>query len=513
MEAVGFAAGVVGVATAALASSRALYEMVDEVRNAPDELSAISKDVHSLHDVITSIQLALRDTIVVKVLQEDRQLCDRVTRLESPMLNCTTMMSQLKLRIEPHLKMSSSGSLRFSSIDIRWGFKKKDIIECRNRLEATKSTLNAALASIVFFCSLRSAGQNTDNLPSLSPDLAIGTSTCDVDAGSVLIEYAESIEPRSPPVSAIADTTMDPVELMANTPIPMPTSWVEAIDPEEFYRDHVIDPQKGIEKKDVNAIDALLKQGRDVNRRNTDGETLLHWAAVNGKTDVVRFLILHNADVNARRTRDGRTPLHCATSGKHKHIVEILLALGADVTARDCDNISALQLSLGLKGTDTCVAGADEDTAMLLLRRGSPLLSAEDLRAPLKLAPPLLLAIWAKLPRVVEAMLERGRRTGQLLDMLGSHDDTPIFIYAIREGSIEMVRILLNSCANINGRDSIQRTPLMIAAGNGQLDIMWYLIEQGADRQAKSKNGRQFWEFLKQNHPDAYAEHFCRVRD
>ncbi|KAG7002269.1 hypothetical protein G7Y79_00028g062900 [Physcia stellaris] len=346
MEAVGFVASVVGVATAALASSRALYEMVDEVRNAPDELSAISKDTHSMHDVVTSIQLALRDTIVIKVLQEDRQLCDLVTRLEDPMLNCTTMMSQLKLRIEPHLKLGSSGTLRFSSIDIRWGFKKKDIIECRNRLETTKSTLNAALASIVFFITLRSAGQNTDNL--LSPDFAIGTSKYDVDAGSVLMEYAESIEPRSPPLITIADTIMEPVELMANVPIPISASRVEAIEePEEFYRDHVIDPPNAIEMKDIKAINELLKQGRDVNRRNKDGETLLHWAAVSGKTDVVRFLILHDADINARRTRDGRTPLHCATAGKHKDIVEILLARGADVAALDCDNLSALQMWLG----------------------------------------------------------------------------------------------------------------------------------------------------------------------
>lgn len=486
--------------------------MVDEVRNAPDELSAISKDVHSLHDVVTSIQLALRDTIVVKVLQEDRQLFDLVTGLEDPMLNCTTMMSQLKLRIEPHLKLSSSGTLRFSSIDIRWGFKKKDIIECRNRLEATKSTLNAALASIVFFCSLRSAGQNTDNLQ--SPDFAIGTSKGDVDAGSVLMEYAESIEPRSPPLSAIADTTMDPVELMVNVPIPISTSRVEAIEePEEFYRDHVIDPQNPIEKKDINAINELLKQGRDVNRRNKDGETLLHWAAASGKTDVVRFLILHNADVNATRTRDGRNPLHCATAGKHKHIVEILLACGADVAARAYGNISALQLSVGFRDADTCLGNADEDIALLLLQHGSPLLSTEDYKAS-----PLQLAVWVNLPRVVKAMLERGGQTGQLLAMLEkNHTErnykAPILIQAIGKGSIEIVRILLDFGANINARDSVQRTPLMTAATFGQLDIMWYLIEQGADRQAKSKNGRQFWEFLKLYHPDAYEEHFCRVRD
>lgn len=507
MEAVGFAASVVGVATAALASSRALYEMVDEVRNAPDELSAISKDMHSLHDVVTSIQLALRDSIVVKVLQENPQLCDLVTRLKDPMLNCTTMMSQLKLRIEPHLKLSSNGTLRLSSIDIRWVFMKKDIIDCTNRLEATKSTLNTALTSIVFFCSLRSAGQNADNLP--SPDLAIGATTCDVDAGSVLREYAESIEPRSPPLGAIADTTMEPVELMAQVPNSMSTSRVEAMEePEGYYRNCVIDPQTAIEQKDINAINELIKQGRDVNCRNPDGETLLHWAAVSGKIEVVWFLIVHNADVNARRTRDGRTPLHCATSGKHKHIVEVLLISGADVTARDCDNISALQLSVGFRDANTCSWDADEDTAILLLRYGSPLLSAEDHKAP-----PLQLAIWANLPRVVKAMLERGRQTGQLLTMLEKSDKSPMLFHAIGKGSIEIVRILLNFGANINGCDSIQRTPLITAACNGQLDIMWYLIEQGADRQAKSKNGRQFWEFLKHYHPDAYAEHFCRVSD
>lgn len=44
MAEIGLIASVVGVAGAAVASSKKLYEMVDEVRNASVEIAAISKD-------------------------------------------------------------------------------------------------------------------------------------------------------------------------------------------------------------------------------------------------------------------------------------------------------------------------------------------------------------------------------------------------------------------------------------------------------------------------------------
>jgi len=51
----------------------------------------------------------------------------------------------------------------------------------------------------------------------------------------------------------------------------------------------------------------------DVNAAEKDGWTALHWAAMEGHTDVVRLLLQNGANVEAVTER-GLTPLRSATS-------------------------------------------------------------------------------------------------------------------------------------------------------------------------------------------------------
>ena len=50
-----------------------------------------------------------------------------------------------------------------------------------------------------------------------------------------------------------------------------------------------------------------------INAKDADGETPLHYAALNGHLDCVRFLLKDNADVNLTDA-EGSTPLHKVTS-------------------------------------------------------------------------------------------------------------------------------------------------------------------------------------------------------
>ena len=44
----------------------------------------------------------------------------------------------------------------------------------------------------------------------------------------------------------------------------------------------------------------LVENGADVNARDEDDQTALHWAARKGHIDIVCFLVENGADVNAR---------------------------------------------------------------------------------------------------------------------------------------------------------------------------------------------------------------------
>ena len=72
----------------------------------------------------------------------------------------------------------------------------------------------------------------------------------------------------------------------------------------------------------------LIEGGADVNAKDKDDSTSLHWAAAWGHTGIVALLIAHGADVNAKN-KGGEMPLHRATNNGYLEIVNLLNRHGA----------------------------------------------------------------------------------------------------------------------------------------------------------------------------------------
>lgn len=77
--------------------------------------------------------------------------------------------------------------------------------------------------------------------------------------------------------------------------------------------------------EDSGMVPLLVERGADVNA-GWDKNTALHGAAGFGKTDIVRYLIEHEADFMLH-DHDGRTPLDVAEATGHEDIVAILRPL------------------------------------------------------------------------------------------------------------------------------------------------------------------------------------------
>jgi ankyrin repeat protein len=79
---------------------------------------------------------------------------------------------------------------------------------------------------------------------------------------------------------------------------------------------------------DVSALRALVLQKADVNAREADGTTALHWAVRVGAQPTVDVLIKAGADVNAVN-RYGVTPLAVAAKAGNAAVLDTLLRSGA----------------------------------------------------------------------------------------------------------------------------------------------------------------------------------------
>ena len=75
------------------------------------------------------------------------------------------------------------------------------------------------------------------------------------------------------------------------------------------------------------------------------------------------------------------------------------------------------------------------------------------------------------------------------LENKNNSGDTPLIV-AAGKGNVEICRILLENGANIEIRSDYFNTPLLEAAQNSKLDTIKFLVESGANIDARSKNGR-----------------------
>lgn len=91
------------------------------------------------------------------------------------------------------------------------------------------------------------------------------------------------------------------------------------------------------------ACESLLACGADVNARDDNGGTPLHWSSTRA---VARLLLAHRADIEGK-DKLSRTPLHYRALYGPTEMVEFLLVNGAKVNARDNDGVTPLHLLIG----------------------------------------------------------------------------------------------------------------------------------------------------------------------
>src|SRR5262245_25062775 len=143
------------------------------------------------------------------------------------------------------------------------------------------------------------------------------------------------------------------------------------------------------------AVRTLITQGADVNARQGDGSTALHWAVYKGNLAMVEALIAARADVKAA-TREGATPLYLASVNGDAAALAALLKAGADpnqplrqgktalMEASRSGNVEAIRVLLDhgadvkaketLRGTTALMWAASEGHAaaiQLLIERGA----------------------------------------------------------------------------------------------------------------------------------------------
>lgn len=209
---------------------------------------------------------------------------------------------------------------------------------------------------------------------------------------------------------------------------------------EEFFR--------AIQVEDPAFINGFIDAGMDPNSKNSHGMTALTFAVQNTSNKTIRVLS-RRADINLKDDR-GNAPLHMSIIRRNKEAVSWFLKLKADV------NVT------GKSGGTTNQS-------------------------------PLFAAILLEDNELIKKLLERGADPS-IADSSGAF---PLSEACIRRGaSLDIVKLLIKSGADVNKREVNGASSLIYAAQNSGIDvdtrmsIVAYLLEKGADRSFKDRAGK-----------------------
>lgn len=78
-----------------------------------------------------------------------------------------------------------------------------------------------------------------------------------------------------------------------------------------------------VKNKDIAAVENLLNNGENVNEKNSQGNTALHYAVATGNAEMVKLLLSYNADINAQNAK-GWSPLSIAEKKNVGEVYNIL---------------------------------------------------------------------------------------------------------------------------------------------------------------------------------------------
>uniref|UniRef100_A0A8C3B138 Palmitoyltransferase n=1 Tax=Cyclopterus lumpus TaxID=8103 RepID=A0A8C3B138_CYCLU len=192
----------------------------------------------------------------------------------------------------------------------------------------------------------------------------------------------------------------------------------------------------------------LVEAGFDVRQPDKENVTLLHWAAINNRIDLVKYYISKGGVVDQLGGDLNSTPLHWATRQGHLSMVVQLMKYGADPSLIDGEGCSCVHLAAQFGHTS-----------------------------------------------IVAYLIAKG----QDVDMMDQNGMTPLMWAAYRTHSVDPTRLLLTFNVSVNLGDKYHKnTALHWAVLAGNTTVISLLLDANANVDAQNIKGETPLDLAKQ---------------
>nr|XP_018667422.1 caskin-2-like [Ciona intestinalis] len=254
---------------------------------------------------------------------------------------------------------------------------------------------------------------------------------------------------------------------------------------------------EAIKCQDISVVQKILHKGKgkilgsskkvNVNFQNEEGLSPLHQASLHANVDIVCLLIDANATLDLQDA-NGMRALHYSSLKGKVEVVAALLESGSKASTPAKNGVTPLHLAAQYGQCSVC--------AMLMQYGGDPTVRRHDGATPIDLA--------CEFGRyeVVEIFLTNSSCISLIESYAVQHFETelsnsnsPLHV-AARNGHIKVIRLLLQSGANINWKTS-SGTCLHEAVAHEKLEVVQLLIDCGIDTSRRSGLGQTAFDLAK----------------
>jgi ankyrin len=245
-------------------------------------------------------------------------------------------------------------------------------------------------------------------------------------------------------------------------------------------------------KGDRNTVRALLQRKADVNARQVDGTTALHWAVRTDDLEMADLLIGAGANVSAAN-REGVTPLELAAINGSAPMIQKLVKGGADPNA-PLDQFADTALMMAART-------GKADALRVLLETGAKVNVAETWGG----TTPLMWAVSERHPEAVKVLIDAGADVNAKTKFVGAANGrgfegrapkadvatqktedfasgwlTPL-MFAAREGDLESAKLLVAAGADVKALGGDGKNALSLSIFNGNYDVASFLVDAKSD--------------------------------
>ena len=216
----------------------------------------------------------------------------------------------------------------------------------------------------------------------------------------------------------------------------------------------------------------ILDDGANVNTTSSTRKTPLMFASQNGFTEIIKLLLERGADIN-KQDDNGYTALFYAAIGNYFDCFKLLIDKGIDLSHVTKQNESIMHILCEYDSTTELID-------YLISQKGMSI----EIKDGLKRTPIFHAILRSNIP-VIHYLISKGVN----IEARDKNDMTPL-LYASSLQNIDVLTILVNKGhSNLYAEDSKQRTAAHLAASEGDLSILNYIVNSGIDYEKRDKLG------------------------